>query len=361
VGCCSPPIRIKEVAVMATAGFGATFARADLVDDLVALAGEAGVRLILLTGPAGVGKSFILDAVADRIGADRAWGTPGLAEVPGSALAHLVEPQDSVPQMIRSVLVGVGKLLCVDDLDTCDPLSQSLIERLVREPDRTVVATIRTGLGQEGVGPVPQIVASVAGEPWTRRIEIPPLGREESDSLVKKILGAAVDAQVTEAVWRQARGNASNTETIVREALAPGATSRSPISLANGRWTLIGSLPTPTGLADAIAGQVRGLGEDALEAAQWLAGAGVAPLARAESSGRGETLRLLEAAGIVRFDSRAHGSSKQAAFRASGGASVGEAKLPSFISASRAPCGASVGEAKLRISTSAAQSHQVPP
>ncbi len=130
------------------------------IEEVLTATQRPGVRLILLTGEAGVGKSFLLDALATRLGADRAWGVAALKEVPGSALSHLVEPSGTLPELTRAVLLQVGRRLCVDDLHLADPLSLALIERLLREPGRLVVATVRTRGGE-----LPPAVRDLAREP----------------------------------------------------------------------------------------------------------------------------------------------------------------------------------------------------
>ena len=106
-----------------------------------------------------------------------------LAEIPLSSLAHLVAPSDSLTVLTRALLLGVGDVLHVDDLDQCDPLSLALLHRLSREPGRTIVATVRTENGR-----LPDVVADFANDPATRIVDVPPFTRDEARDLLATVL-----------------------------------------------------------------------------------------------------------------------------------------------------------------------------
>src|SRR5690606_33920514 len=114
------------------------------LQQVLAAVNDPDIRLIVLTGEPGVGKSYLLEAVARELDADRAWGVRALADVPLGALAHLIPPAPTRIELIRNLLTRARKVLCVDDLPECDALSQSLVHRLALEPGRTVVATVRS-------------------------------------------------------------------------------------------------------------------------------------------------------------------------------------------------------------------------
>ncbi|MBN9608016.1 MAG: hypothetical protein BGO26_06025 [Actinobacteria bacterium 69-20] len=264
------------------------------VDEVLAATQRPGVRLILLTGEAGVGKSFLLDGLATRLGADRAWGVAALKEVPGSALSHLVEPSGTLPELTRAVLLQVGPRLCVDDLHLADPLSLALIERLLREPGRLVVATVRTRNGE-----LPPAVRELAREPWARACEVAALSREELDAFAAGELGGPVDAGLSEELWRRTAGNPLYAGQVLRAAQAGGA-----VASRAGSWHATAALPVPASLQDAVTDQVSALGDAAIEAAQWLSGLGEIPIERIEPSGRDDAVRQLVDAGMARFTER---------------------------------------------------------
>ncbi|WP_455132604.1 LuxR C-terminal-related transcriptional regulator [Microbacterium aurum] len=150
------------------------------------------MRFVVITGDPGVGKSFLLDRVAAVRAAPRVWGVRALAEVPLSALAHLVAPASTRIELIRRLLCTVGPVICVDDFNDCDPLSQSLIERMAAEPERTVVATVRTERGL-----TPDVIEALLGRAGTRVVAVPELTREESDELVRSELPGDVSASIS--------------------------------------------------------------------------------------------------------------------------------------------------------------------
>lgn len=264
--------------------------RAQAADEAMAVASRPGVRLVLLAGDAGVGKSHLLGELAARLDADRAWGIAALAEVPGSTLAHLAPPADTVPALIRAVLAAVGPVLCVDDLQLTDPLSLALIERLLREPDRLVIATVRTDRGE-----LPAAARALAREAWAAVIDVRGFTRDELDVFAAAELGAPLDARLGEELWRRTSGNPLHAAQVLR-----GARSDGVIALRDGVWWIAGELPVPASLRDAVMDRIDALGDEARSAAQWIAGLGEVPVARVQSSGRTAAVAQLVDAGIAR-------------------------------------------------------------
>lgn len=263
--------------------------RARLADAIADAVADPAVRLVLITGEAGVGKSFLLDALAERIGGDRVWGVRALAEVPLSSLAHLVAPEESLAALTRAVLLGVSDVLHVDDLDRCDPLSLALLQRLAREPGRTIVATVRT----EG-SRLPASVAEFAALPAARTIAVEPFTREQTRELLAAELGGPIDAALDDAVWQRAQGNALYSLQIARVARSTGA-----IEERRGSWMRVSALPVPPSLRRALVDRVAALDDDDREAAEFLAGLGRIPVPRIAASGRADAVRRLAAAGIA--------------------------------------------------------------
>lgn len=268
--------------------------RPHLADEVIAVAERDHVRLVLLAGEAGVGKSHLLGEVALRLRADRAWGIAALADVPGSSLAHLVEPAGTVPAFIRSTLSAVGPTLCVDDLNLCDPLSFALIERLLREPQRLVIASVRSDGGE-----LPPAVRALACEPWAAVITIDGFSREDLDEFAAAELGAPLDARLGEELWRRTAGNPLYAAQVLRSAQSGAAITRK-----DGIWWAAAPLPVPASLQDAVINRIENLGDGARAAAQWIAGLGEVPVARIEPGGRAAAVSQLIDAGIVRVSER---------------------------------------------------------
>lgn len=255
------------------------------------------VRLVLLTGEAGVGKSHLLTWLAAQTHADRVWGTSALAEVPGSAFAHLIAPHSSASDLVRAALTQLGATVCVDDLDQCDPLSRAVLERLMRDPDRTVVASVRTVEGH-----LPPAVRELGQELQTAVIEVPRLSAEETRALVNLQLtgqlhpsiGETVEESVMTQVWDRCAGNALHTAQLLRSARSHGA-----LVLLDGRWQGVAPFPAPPTLRAAVLAQITELPPRARTCAEWLAGIGKATLKRVSEAGHASDLGILVEAQLV--------------------------------------------------------------
>ena len=272
-------------------------ARAPVVERVLDGIGNPSVRLVLITGDAGIGKSSVLDEVALRSRAARAWGVRSLSGMPLSALAHLVPPAKTRIELIRSLIAAAGPVLCVDDLDACDPLSRSLLDRLTAEPGRTVVATVRT---EDGAPPpsLEPLFARVS----TAVVRVDPLTRDQSDALVRDELRGPVGTGLLDEVWRRTQGNPLFALQVLRSANDDGV-----IVSRSGRWAVSGRLPLPRSLRQTLLARLDALSGPACEAAEFLAGLGRIRLTRFDASGRGAAIRELADAGLVTIDDRGDG------------------------------------------------------
>lgn len=263
--------------------------RVQIIDQVVEAANNPEVRFILLTGSTGLGKSQLLDTIADRLGADRIWGTAALSEVPGSSIAHLIRPTGTVTELISDALLHLAPRLCVDDLDKCDPLSQALIERLVREPNRLIIATVRST--QTGM---PDMIEHLARDPKSLTLQLEPLDAEELQAFAANELGGQVEAGLAAQLWRRTSGNPLYAAQVLHAARASGL-----LSEQSGVWSAGEQLPVPASLQAAITDRFAGLDQTAAEAAQWLAGLGRVPINWVELSGRTQAVRQLIEVNLV--------------------------------------------------------------
>ena len=277
--------------------------REGVLERILGLIDDPAVRFVVITGDPGVGKSFLLDRVAAVRAAPRVWGVRALAEVPLSALAHLVAPASTRIELIRRLLCTVGPVICVDDFNDCDPLSQSLIERMAAEPERTVVATVRTERGL-----TPDVIEPLLGRAGTRVVAVPELTREESDELVRSELPGDVSASILDEVWHRAAGNPLFTVQMLRSAQDDGA-----LAAQAGRWSSTGRLPVPRSLRQILATRLDALPADARDAAEFLAGLGRVPVGRFTSD-RAVGLQTLLTNGLVTIEDRGDGRGASAGF-----------------------------------------------
>ncbi|MFV0433374.1 MAG: LuxR C-terminal-related transcriptional regulator [Leucobacter sp.] len=275
-----------------------------LIDEIIGHVRDTDVRLVLLRGDAGVGKSFLLDRVAERLDADRAWGLRALSEVPLASLAHLVPPSPTRIELIRTLLTTAGAVLCVDDLIECDALSQSLIHRLTLDSQRTVIATVRTERGR-----IQPDIETLLARPSTRAITVPPLSRADTDRLVRDLLGGEPEAALLDAVWQRSEGNPLFASQVIGSARANGT-----IELRDDRWVSLARLPVPATLRETLLDRLDALDEPAREAAEYLAGLGRVPVAHFAASRRSEALLLLTEAGTVALNDYRDGRGLSATF-----------------------------------------------
>lgn len=274
------------------------------VDAVLAAVAQPEVRVVLVTGEPGLGKSRLLESVADALHADRAWGLRPLAEVPLSTLTHLVAPAKTRTELIRALLARVGAVICVDDLPEADALSQSLLERLSAEPGRTIIATVRTEDGR-----LPAQLELLAAHPSTRIIPLSALDRQESDALVRAELDGEVETRLLDELWTRTHGNPLFTLQVLRAARESGAIERT-----GSRWIVTARLPVPMSLRHALLARLDALAPEGREAAEFLAGLGRVPVQRFEITRRATALRLLVGSGLVTIADRADARGALAVF-----------------------------------------------
>ncbi|MFD0279542.1 LuxR C-terminal-related transcriptional regulator [Kitasatospora sp. NPDC127111] len=132
---------------------------------------DRSLRLLTLTGPAGVGKSRLAAAAAPAAAGFTAARSVDLADVTGERLPEVVRREAAAP---RPADDGHGRLLL--RLDTCDghggALATAVAEVLAGQPDLVVLATSRSPLGVSGERllpvrplPVPEAAAVAEDEP----------------------------------------------------------------------------------------------------------------------------------------------------------------------------------------------------
>lgn len=253
---------------------------------------DPGVRLTLIVGDAGLGKSHLLDTIAAELNATRVWGVAALADVPGSSLAHLVRPTASHGDMVVDLLANAGAYVAVDDIDQCDAMSQALISRLLREADRHVVATVRTIDAL-----LPPMAEALAAEVPTRIIDVPPLTYDETAEVAQRILGGPPEASLVDELWHRSAGNA-----LFMSQMLEAARARGSITQRSGGWVRVSELPAPVSLRHLLGDRLKSLPGPVLEAAQWLAAVVRLPLADVERSAHVDAVGALIRTGIVRSD-----------------------------------------------------------
>lgn len=207
--------------------------RADLLDALTRLADEVGRgrgRLVLLSGEAGVGKSALVAALADRVprslvvrrgGCDNVTTPaplgPFLEAVP--ELADIPAPTHGEDNAVlfRAATEALGaqpSLVVLEDVHWADGASLDLLRHLGRRIDRTGVVIVATFRSDEldPAHPLRVVLGDLATTPGVERLEVPPLSPAGVEQLAA---GTVVDPT---GLYARTGGNAF----YVTEVLASG-------------------------------------------------------------------------------------------------------------------------------------------
>ncbi|MEU3935240.1 LuxR family transcriptional regulator [Streptomyces sp. NPDC029044] len=136
-----------------------------------------GVRRgIVVTGPAGCGKSrLVTEAMRGTDGA-RAAGTPGSRTVPFAAFAHLLPESVTLHRAVR-MLSGVRTLL-VDDAHLLDDASAALVHQLAVHGRTRLLVVVSDG------PPVPGAISRLWTGELLPRLALEPLPQEETGRLL---------------------------------------------------------------------------------------------------------------------------------------------------------------------------------
>jgi DNA-binding NarL/FixJ family response regulator len=220
-----------------------------------------GCRGVILTAPAGVGKSRVARAVCENArDAMVEWvqATRSAATVPLAALAGLVPDQarsDDVVQLMRQCAESLAEragrrrvLLAIDDAQLLDPVSAALVLHLATSGTAFVLATVREG------EPLADAVASLYKDAGARRIELHDLADEDVRTLVERVLGDPVEEAALRWVTEVSRGNPLYVHELVDGALEAGTLVRSA-----GFWRLQGPPVAGRSLIELVEQRMAGL------------------------------------------------------------------------------------------------------
>ncbi len=274
----------------------------ELASALAALADPASAGT-LLVGPAGVGKTRLLDEVAAELGrrgrqCHRAVGSAATQEIPFAAVAHLLPPNG--PSDPTAVFVELGHrwrtaaeegarhVLVVDDVGLLDTASLALCTHLVNAGIAALLATSRAG------EPLPTAVTSLERTQHVDRLEIGPFDVDGVIEVLEAVQGGTVDRRTSRALWQASQGNLLYLRELVLGALASGAMVSS-----SGAWRLVAPLAATSKLVEAVTGRLEVLPGDARELAELLALTEPQRVDDLEAAGFGEAALVLDDAGLL--------------------------------------------------------------
>lgn len=241
----SPPVRPEWPFVARAAQIRAAVTELDRP-------GEPGV---LLTGEAGVGKSRLLEAIADECRAGGmhlvlATATEAARRLPFTAIDALLpgpvgggtaDVFGAVARGLRIQAAGRPCLLAVDDVHHLDDASVALVQHLAATTGARILAATRP----EALD-TPAVLA-LRRRPYVRAMTVEALPRDAVADLVGSTLGGPVDGLTVDRLWRVTRGNPLFLRHLLNAGLASAA-----LRQTSGVWRWTGRMRAERQLRDLV-------------------------------------------------------------------------------------------------------------
>jgi tetratricopeptide (TPR) repeat protein len=239
------------------------------------LAGERW-RGVVVAGAPGVGKTrLMLEALVAAAGFGRVTARVTATEsgraVPLGALAHLLPVEltraPTTFDLLRRAEVAFMErsqreplVLCVDDAHLLDPASAMLVHQLVADGSAIGLLTVRSG------EPAPDAVTALWKDHGCAFLELQPLSREETSSLLESELGGPLEGRTEHALWQASRGVPLVLGELVLEGLDRGV-----LVEELGLWRWHGELAIGRRLRELVAARIGDLDDLAREALELVA------------------------------------------------------------------------------------------
>ncbi len=227
---------------------------------------DAG-RSVMAVGASGLGRTALLDAVAQRLDDARVpalciAGTDGESGVPLAPFAGLLARQGlaAVPPLeiyarVPRELAATGSRVIVDDLDALDPASRVLLDHLSREGVAVLAST-------STVDDLPRSLRDgLAAQRWTA-VALDPLDADAVVDMAASLLGYEPSVPAAAALIARAEGHPRTVAELVQAATAEGLDLADRVATARARaeWAALAPLLDPTELAAmerlAVAGEL---------------------------------------------------------------------------------------------------------
>lgn len=251
---------------------------------------ERPARAVMVTGPAGAGKTTLAGQVAARrrqSQGDQLFTVAALAElsdVPLAAFAPVVQllgvsRADGVRSVVRGLMTELGShassaVLVVDDAPLLDPASAAVVYQVVRAFGLPTVLTARSGV------PLGGPIERLRHENLVREVEVSGLELPAVEEVVRTYLGAPPRPDDVQRLRTVSDGNPLYLRELMNQAERSGRIHRSPSGITIDSVGLRGDIST------SISDRISQLEEADLEVLQVIAlGAGapidvLCPLAR---------------------------------------------------------------------------------
>ncbi|WP_204072648.1 helix-turn-helix transcriptional regulator [Planotetraspora phitsanulokensis] len=260
--------------------FGGRAAELDLIRE--ALHGDR--RGIVVTGPAGAGRSRLAAESVAGLPHARVTGTRGTAPLRFAAFAHLL-PGAAADSLSRAVAaLSPVRVLVVDDAHLLDDASAALVHHLVANRRARVLLTMPDGAHG------PDAVLALRRQHMLSHLPAAPLPAAEIAQILASVLGDHVEALTALRLRRVTDGNLWLLRELVAATRESGGLRR-----VNGVWRWRGPVPMTGRLRDLVGAAMGEVDDSEREALELVAfgepvdatapGTPVAPLERLEAKG----------------------------------------------------------------------------
>ena len=266
-----------------------------LIEAAISDPGSSGM---VICGAAGVGKSRIareaLSAAAARgwvthwaIGTSSARTLPlgALASWAGSAGSDGLQLVRGVIESLTTASPGATVVVGVDDVHLLDDLSTFVVHHIVQRAAAKVVLTVRDG------EPIPAGTQELWKAGQFDRLDLQPLSRDETSTLVSATLGGTLELDAAARLWTLTRGNVLYLRNIVEQEVADGR-----LAQQGGFWRWLGDPVVPPGLVELIESRIGALAGPVSDV--------VDALAVGEPLELGSLARITDAAAVEEADMR---------------------------------------------------------
>jgi DNA-binding CsgD family transcriptional regulator len=245
--------------------------RDELITEFVAGYADPDAPGALFTGPAGIGKTTLVEAIVARLTAEapdravlRVHASAALTTVPFGALLHIVGasgeagavswPPDPTELFERLRPAGRARLIvAVDDVPQLDAASLGLLVELVAGRHAYVLGTARSTL--ELPGPAGTLTRAHG---WPQR-ELAPLDSAAIQTMADRALDGPLARGAALRLWERSGGSPLFARELITAALASGAVRPTP----EGLWELVAPVSPGSRLSDLVAERVAQTSPDA--------------------------------------------------------------------------------------------------